>query len=38
MPYDLLHRTWQAHVLQMIATRLAEDARAQQLVAEMWRR
>ena len=38
LPYDLLHRTWQTHVLQMIATRLAEDARAQQLVAEMRRR
>jgi hypothetical protein len=38
LPYDLLHRTWQAHVLQMIATRLAEDEQAQRLVAEMWRR
>src|SRR3712207_2619396 len=38
LPYDLLHRTWQAHVLQMITTRLAKDAQAQQLVAEMRRR
>jgi Putative transposase/Transposase zinc-binding domain len=37
LPYDLLHRTWQAHVLQMIATRLAGDERAQRLVAEMRR-
>jgi Transposase zinc-binding domain/Putative transposase len=28
LPYDLLHRTWQTHVLQMIATRLASDAQA----------
>src|SRR5918912_178738 len=38
LPYDLLHRTWQTHVLQMIATRLAGDAQAQRLVAEMRRR
>ncbi len=38
VPYDLLHRTWQTHVLQMIATRLAGDEGAQQLVAEMRRR
>lgn len=38
LPYDLLHRTWQAHVLQMIATRLAGNERAQALVAEMRRR
>src|SRR5437773_2434673 len=38
LPYDLLHRTWQTHVLQMIASRLADDARAQRLVAEMRRR
>jgi len=38
LPYDLLHRTWQTHVLQMITTRLAGDAQAQQLVAEMRRR
>jgi hypothetical protein len=38
MPYDQLHRTWQQHVLQMIATRLAGDERAQRLVAEMRRR
>jgi hypothetical protein len=38
LPYDLLHRTWQTHVLQMIATRLAGDEQAQRLVAEMRRR
>jgi hypothetical protein len=38
LPYDLLHRTWQTHVLQMITTRLAGDVQAQQLVAEMQRR
>jgi Putative transposase/Transposase zinc-binding domain len=37
LPHDLLDRTWQAHVLQMIATRLAEDEQAQRLVAEIWR-
>jgi len=35
VPYDLLHRTWQTHVLEMIATRLAGDGQAQRLVAEM---
>jgi hypothetical protein len=29
LPYDLLHRTWQTHILQMIAMRLAGDAPAQ---------
>jgi hypothetical protein len=38
LPYDLLHRTWQTHVLQMIATQLADDLQAQRLVAEMRRR
>jgi len=38
LPYDQLHRTWQQHVLEMIATRLAGDQRAQRLVAEMRRR
>jgi Transposase zinc-binding domain/Putative transposase len=38
LPYDQLHRTWQQHVLQMIATRLAGDERAARLVAEMRRR
>lgn len=38
LPYDLLHRTWQTHVLQMIATRRAGDEGAQRLVAEMRRR
>jgi hypothetical protein len=37
LPYDLLHRTWQTHLLQMITIRLAGDAQAQQLVAEMRR-
>jgi hypothetical protein len=38
VPYDLLHRLWQTHVLEMIATRLVGVARAQSLVAEMrWR-
>jgi hypothetical protein len=35
MPYDLLHRTWQTHVLEMIATRLAGDEHAQVLVTEL---
>jgi hypothetical protein len=38
LPYDLLHRAWQAHVLELIATRLAGDEQAQQLVVEMRRR
>jgi hypothetical protein len=38
LPYGLLHRTWQAHVLQMIATRLVGDAVAQRLVVEARRR
>ncbi len=38
LPYDLLHRTWQQHVLQLIATRLADNQRAQVLVAAMRRR
>ncbi len=38
IPYDQLHRTWQTHVLQMIATRLPDDGQAQRLVAEMRRR
>jgi len=38
VPYDLLHRSWQQHVLEMIATRLAGDAQAEGLVAEMRRR
>jgi Putative transposase/Transposase zinc-binding domain len=37
LPYDQLHRTWQQHVLEMIAMRLAGDERAQRLVAEMRR-
>ena len=36
--YELLHRTWQTHVLQMIATRRAGDEGAQRLVAQMRRR
>jgi hypothetical protein len=38
LPYDLLHRTWQQHLLEMIVTRLPGDAQAQRLVAEMRRR
>jgi hypothetical protein len=38
VPYDLLHRCWQTHVLELIATRLAEDVQALALVAEMRRR
>jgi hypothetical protein len=38
IPYDLLHRKWQAQVLVMVETRLAGDGRAQQVVAEMRRR
>jgi hypothetical protein len=38
VPYDMLHRLWQTHVLEMIATRLVGDVRAQSLVAEMRQR
>ena len=38
LPYDLLQRTWQEHVLGMVATRLAGQTRAQAVVAEMRRR
>jgi hypothetical protein len=38
LPYDLLHRLWQTQVLELISTRLAGDAQAQSLVAEMRRR
>src|SRR6266508_4653034 len=38
LPYDLLHRIWQTHVLELIARRLAGDAQAQRLVVEMRRR
>jgi hypothetical protein len=38
VPYDLLHRLWQTHVLELISTRLAGDVRAQSVVAEMRRR
>jgi hypothetical protein len=34
----MLHRLWQTQVLEMIATRLVGDVRAQSLVAEMRRR
>jgi len=37
-PYDLLHRLWQTHVLELITTRLAGDVQAQALVEEMRRR
>jgi hypothetical protein len=35
VPYDLLHRQWQAHVLRMVEERLAGDAKAAAVVAEM---
>ena len=35
VPYDLLHREWQAHVLRMVEERLPEDAKAKAVVAEM---
>jgi len=35
VPYDLLHRQWQAHVLKMVEERLAGDAQAAAVVAEM---
>jgi Transposase zinc-binding domain/Putative transposase len=38
VPYDLLHRLWQRHVLDLITTRLAGNPRAQAVVAEMRRR
>ena len=38
VPYDLLHRAWQEHVLALITTRLPENAEAAKLVAAMWRR
>jgi len=37
LPYDLLHRLWQTHVLEMIALRLAGAVQAQALVREMRR-
>lgn len=38
LPYDLLHRLWQTQVLNLISSRLADNARAATLVAEMRRR
>jgi len=38
VPYDLLHRLWQTQVLDLITTRLAGNARAQAVVAEVRRR
>lgn len=38
LPYDVLHRLWQTHVLELISTRLAGDVQAQSLVAQMRRR
>ena len=38
VPYDLLHRTWQEHVLQMVETRLVGHPQAQTLVPELRRR
>jgi hypothetical protein len=38
LPYDLLHRLWQTHVLDLIATRLSGNDQAQGLVAQMRQR
>ncbi len=38
VPYDLLHRAWQDHVLTLITTRLPGNKEAARLVAEMRRR
>jgi hypothetical protein len=38
LPYDLLHRTWQRQVLELISTRLAGHTRAQAVVSELRRR
>ena len=38
MAYDVLHRKWQAHVLGLVETRLAGNAQARQVVAEMRQR
>jgi Putative transposase/Transposase zinc-binding domain len=38
VPYDLLHRLWQRQVLELLETRLAGDAQAPSVVAEMRRR
>jgi len=38
IPYELLHRQWQAQVLAMVERRLAGDRKAQAVVAEMRRR
>jgi len=38
IPYDLLHRKWQAQVLAMVEQRLAGDGQAHAVVAEMRRR
>jgi hypothetical protein len=38
VPYDLLHRLWQRHVLDLITTRLAGNTRAQAVVADLRRR
>ena len=35
VPYDLLHREWQSHVLRMVEERLDGDAKAAAVVAEM---
>jgi hypothetical protein len=36
IPYEVLHRKWQWHVLEMVKTRLAGDVKAAAVVAEMW--
>jgi hypothetical protein len=38
VPYDLLHRTWQTQVLDLISTQLAGNERAQAVVRDLRRR
>jgi len=38
IPYELLHRKWQYHVLKMVEERLGGDGKAKEVVAEMWAR
>jgi hypothetical protein len=38
LPYELLHRRWQTAVLELISSRLAGNARAEALVADVRRR
>jgi hypothetical protein len=36
IPYDVLHRKWQWHVLERVKRQLAGDVKAAAVVAEMW--